>query len=207
MVLQNISLTFVGKITNMAKHELTEKQIAALQKLGVMPYKFYKTHIPINSSNIYIAETSETLNRLSQAIAVDVYTFGNGKERLRSCYDSLRELNKHGKLGNVEPYLRQLDERVQYYLGVLCGTIKPTEPRHITHPAASKKTTDVQLTAKQKKQQANSVKAQQRAKAMFESRLHAYTPDSQFQSQYRSTLASHNLIKDDDYEHELSDID
>lgn len=191
----------------MAKHELTEKQIAALQKLGVMPSKFYKTHIPINSSNIYIAETSETLNRLSQAIAVDVYTSGNGKERLRSCYDSLRELNKHGKLGDVEPYLRQLNERVQYYLGILCGAIKPTEPRHITPPAASKKTTDVQLIAKQKKQQANSVKAQQRAKAMFESRLHAYTPDSQFQSQYRSTLASHNLIKDDDYEHELSDID
>ena len=207
MVLQNISLTFVGKFTNMAKHELTEKQIAALQKLGVMPSKFYKTHIPINSSNIYIAETSETLNRLSQAIAVDVYTSGIGRERLRSCYDCLRELNKHGKLGDVEPYLRQLDERVQYYLGVLCGTIKPTEPRHITPPAASKKTTDVQLTAKQKKQQANSVKAQQRAKAMFESRLHAYTPDSQFQSQYRSTLASHNLIKDDDYEHGLSDID
>lgn len=207
MVLQNISLTFVGKFTNMAKHELTKKQIAALQKLGVMPSKFYKTHMPINSSNIYIAETSETLNRLSQAIAVDVYTSGNGKERLRSCYDCLRELNKHGKLGDVEPYLRQLDERVQYYLGVLCGTIKPTEPRHITPPAASKKTTDVQLTIKQKKQQANAVKAQQRAKAMFESRLHAYTPDSQFQSQYRSTLVSHNLIKDDDYEHGLSDID
>lgn len=191
----------------MAKHELTEKQIAALQKLGVMPSKFYKTHIPINSSNIYIAETSETLNRLSQAIAVDVYTSGIGRERLRSCYDCLRELNKHGKLGDVEPYLRQLDERVQYYLGVLCGTIKPTEPRHITPPAASKKTTDVQPTVKQKKQQANAVKAQQRAKAMFESRLHAYTPDSQFQSQYRSTIASHNLIKDDDYEHGLSDID
>lgn len=207
MVLQNISLTFVGKITNMAKHELTEKQIAALQKLGVMPSKFYKTHIPINSSNIYIAETSEALKRLSQAIAVDVYTSGIGRERLRSCYDCLRELNKHGKLGDVEPYLRQLDERVQYYLGVLCGTIKPTEPRHITPPAASKKTTDVQPTVKQKKQQANAVKAQQRAKAMFESRLHAYTLDSQFQSQYRSTLASHNLIKDDDYEYGLSDID
>lgn len=42
---------------------------------------------------------------------------------------------------------------------------------------------------------------------MFEFRLHAYTPDSQFQSQYRSALASHNLIKDDGYEHGLSDID
>lgn len=57
------------------------------------------------------------------------------------------------------------------------------------------------------KQQANAVKAQQRAKAMFESRLHAYTPDSQFQSQYHSTHVSHNLIKYDDYEHGLSDID
>lgn len=57
------------------------------------------------------------------------------------------------------------------------------------------------------KQQANAIKAQQRAKAMFESRLHAYIPDSQFQSQYRSVLTSHNLTKDDDYEHGLSDID
>ena len=204
MVLQNISLTFVGKFTNMAKHELTEKQIAALQKLGVMPSKFYKTHIPINSSNIYIAETSETLNRLSQAIAVDVYTSGNGKERLRSCYDCLRELNKHGKLGDVEPYLRQLNERVQYYLGILCGVIKPVESRHVTPPVTPKKP---KVNRYMTKQQANAIKAQQRAKAMFESRLHAYTPDSQFQSQYRSTLASHNLIKDDDYEHVLSDID
>lgn len=204
MVLQNISLTFVGKFTNMAKHELTEKQIAALQKLGVMPSKFYKTHIPINSSNIYIAETSETLNRLSQAIAVDVYTSGNGKERLRSCYDSLRELNKHGKLGDVEPYLRQLNERVQYYLGILCGTIKPAESRHITPPTTPK---NAKVNRHMTKQQANAVKAQQRAKVMFESRLHSHIPDSQFQSQYRSALASHNLIKDDDYEHGLSDID
>lgn len=57
------------------------------------------------------------------------------------------------------------------------------------------------------KQQANAVKAQQRAKVMFESRLHSHIPDSQFQSQYRSALASHNLIKDDGYEHGLSDID
>lgn len=37
----------------MAKHELTEKQIAALQKLGVMPSRFYKTHIPINNNNVF----------------------------------------------------------------------------------------------------------------------------------------------------------
>lgn len=42
---------------------------------------------------------------------------------------------------------------------------------------------------------------------MFEFRLHAYTPDSQFQSQYHSTHVSHNFIKDDGYEHGLSDID
>lgn len=203
MSITNIFITFVEKFTNMAKHELTEKQIAALQKLGVMPSRFYKTHIPINSSNIYIAETSEALNSLSQAIAVDVYTSGNGKERLRSCYDSLRELNKHGKLGDVEPYLRLLNEKVQYYLGILCGTIKSDETHNINLPAAPEKT----KAKKQKEQQINAVKAQQRAKAMFESRLHAYIPDSQIQNQYRSTLASRNLIKDDDYEHGLSDID
>ena len=177
---------------------LQKSKLQLFKSWGVTPSKFYKTHIPINSSNIYIAETSETLNRLSQAIAVDVYTSGNGKERLRSCYDSLRELNKHGKLGDVEPYLRQLNERVQYYLGILCGTIKPVESRHVTPPATPKK---AKVNRHMTKQQANAVKAQQRAKAMFESRLHAYTPDSQFQSQYRSTIASHNLIKEDDYEH------
>lgn len=191
----------------MALHKLTQAEIAALNKLKASPLSYFKRHLPTKSGNIYIAETSEALKRLSQAIAVDVYTSGSGRERLRACYDCLRELNKHGELGDVDPYLRQLNERVQYYLGILCGTIKPAEPRHVTPSATPKKTKAIQLTAKQEKQQANAVKAQQRAKAMFESRLHAYTPDSQFQSQYRSTLASHNLIKDDDYEHGLSDID
>lgn len=202
MVLQNIFITFVEKSSNMAKHELTQAEIAALNKLKASPLSYFKRHLPTKSSNIYITETSEALKRLSQAIAVDVYTSGIGRERLRSCYDCLRELNKHGKLGDVEPYLRQLDERVQYYLGILCGTIKPAEPCHVTPPATPKK-----ANRSMTKKETNSVKAQQRAKAMFESRLHAYTPDSQFQSQYRSTLASHNLIKDDDYEHGLSDID
>lgn len=186
----------------MALHKLTQAEIAAINKLKASPLSYFKRHLPTKSSNIYIAETSEALKRLSQAIAVDVYTSGIGKERLRSCYDCLRELNKHGKLGDVEPYLRQLDERVQYYLGVLCGTIKPAESRHVAPPATPKK-----VNRPMTKKEANAVKAKQRAKAMFESRLHAYTPDSQFQSQYRSTLASHNLIKDDDYEHGLSDID
>lgn len=202
MVLQNIFITFVEKSSNMAKHELTQTEIAALNKLKASPLSYFKRHLPTKSNNIYIAKTSEALKRLSQAIAVDVYTSGIGRERLRSCYDCLRELNKHGKLGDVEPYLRQLDERVQYYLGILCGTIKPAEPRHVTPPATPKK-----ANRSMTKKETNAVKAQQRAKAMFESRLHAYTPDSQFQSQYRSTLASHNLIKDDDYEHGFSDID
>lgn len=181
----------------MKLHKLTQAEIAALNKLKASPLSYFKRHLPTKSSNIYIAETSEALKRLSQAIAVDVYTSGNGKERLRSCYDSLQELNKHGKLGDVEPYIRQLNEKVQYYLGILCGTLKSDEAHNINLPAAPEKT----KTKKQKEQQANAVKAQQRAKAMFESRLHAYTPDSQFQSQYRSTIASHNLIKEDDYEH------
>lgn len=191
----------------MAKHELTEKQIAALQKLGTDGFNFYKTHIPVKVSNVYFCNHGKAFDRLSKAIAVDVYTSPIGKNRFRECYDCIRQLNKRGKLGNTEVFLRLLDEKAQYYFGVLCGTIKSTGTIHITPPVASKKTTDVQLTAKQKKQQVNAVKAKQRAKAMFESRLHAYTPDSQFQSQYRSTLASHNLIKDDDYEHGLSDID
>lgn len=188
----------------MKLHKLTQAEIAALNKLKAYPLSYFKRHLPTKSSIIYIAETSEGLKRLSQAIAVDVYTSGNEQERLRSCYDSLRELNKHGKLGDVEPYLRQLNEKVQYYLGILCGTIKPAESRHVTPPATPK---NAKVNRHMTKQQANAIKAQQRAKAMFESRLHAYTPDSQFQSQYRSTLASHNLIKDDDYEHGLSDID
>lgn len=186
----------------MALHKLTQAEIAALNKLKAFPLSYFKRHLPTESSNIYIAETSEALIRLSQAIAVDVYTSGAGRERLRSCYDCLREQNKHGKLGDVEPYLRQLNEKVQYYLGILCGTIKPAESRHVAPPATSKK-----VNRPMTKKEANAVKAKQRAKAMFESRLHAYTPDSQFQSQYRSTLASYNLIKDDDYEHGLSDID
>ena len=182
----------------MKLHKLTDAEILALNKLKASSFSYFKRHLPIKSSNIYIAKTSKALNRLSQAIAVDVYTSGIGKERLRSCYDCLRELNKHGKLGDVEPYLRQLNEKVQYYFGILCGTIKPAEIHNINPPVSSKK---------QKKQQANAVKAQQRAKAMFESHLHAYTPDSQIQSQYRSALTSHNLTKDDDYEYGLSDID
>lgn len=207
MVLQNIFITFVGNFSNMAKHELTEKQIAALQKLGVANFGFYRAHIPISMNNIYFNTYGKAFDRLSKAIAVDVYTSPIGKNRFRECYDCFKKLNKRGKLGNTEVFLRLLDERAQYYFGILCGTIKSATSIHITPPAASKKTTDVQLTAKQKKQQANAVKSQQRAKAMFESRLHAYTPDSQFQSQYRSTLASHSLIKDDDYEYRMSDID
>ncbi len=203
MVLQNVFITFVDKFSNMAKNELTEKQIAALQKLGVKFFSFYETHIPVNVSNVYFCNYGKALDRLSKAIAVDVYTSPIGKLRFRECYDCIRQLNKRGNLGNTEVFLCLLDKRVQYYLGILCGTIKPAEGHNINLPTVPNKT----KATKQKKQQANAVKAQQRAKAMFESRLHAYTPDSQFQSQHRSALTSHNLIKDDDYEHGLSDID
>ena len=183
----------------MTKHELTEKQIAALQKLEVEVFSFYQAHIPVKVSNVYFCNHGKAFDRLSKAIAVDVYTSPIGKLRFSECYDCVRHLNKRGKLGNTEVFLRQLNEKVQYYFGILCGTIKPVETYNINLPTSSKK--------KQKKQQANAVKAQQRAKAMFESYLHAYTPDSQIQSQYRSVLTSHNLTKDDDYEYGLSDID
>ena len=202
MVLQNIFITFVGKFSNMAKHELTEKQMTALQKLGVDGFSFYKTHVPVKVSNVYFCNHGKAFDRLSKAIAVDVYTSPIGKLRFRECYDCIRQLNKRGKLGNTEVFLRQLDERTQYYFGILCGIIKPAESRHVAPPATPKK-----VNRPMTKKEANAVKAKQRAKVMFESRLHAYTPDSQFQSQYRSTLASHNLIKDDDYEHGVSDID
>lgn len=186
----------------MIKHELTEKQIAALQKLGVDGFNFYETHIPVKVSNVYLCNHGKAFDRLSKAIAVDVYTSPIGKLRFRECYDCIRQLNKCGKLGNTEVFLRQLDERVQYYFGILCGIIKPAESRHVAPPATPKK-----VNRPMTKKEANAAKVQQRAKAMFNSRFHAYTPDSQFQSQYRSTLASHNLIKDDDYEYGLSDID
>ena len=202
MVLQNIFITFVEKITIMAK--LTEKQITALQKLGVEALGFYETHIPIKTSKVYISTHGKAFDRLSKAIAVDVYTSSIGKLRFRECYDCIRQLNKRGKLGNTDIFLRQLDERVQYYFGILCGTIKPTTAIHATASTAPNKAKITQLTSKQKKGQ---LKLQQRIKAIENSRLHAYTPDSQFQSQYRSTLASHDLFKDDDYEHGLSDID
>lgn len=191
----------------MSKHELTEKQIAALQKLGVDNFNFYKTHIPVKVSNVYFCNHGKAFDRLSKAIAVDVYTSPTGRLRFRECYDYFKKINKRGKLGNTEAFLRLLNERVQYYFAVLCGTAKLTAPISSEHPIAPKKAKTMPLTTKQKKQQANTAKAQQRAKTMFESRLHAYIPDAQFQSQYRSTLASHNLSKDDNYEYGLSDID
>lgn len=102
----------------MKLHKLTQAEIAALNKLKASPLSYFKRHLPTKSSNIYIAETSEALKRLSQAIAVDAYTSGIGSERLRACYDCLRELNKHGKLGDVEPYLRQLNETSVFYVAL-----------------------------------------------------------------------------------------
>lgn len=202
MSITNIFVTFVEKSTTMAKYELTDKQIVALQRLNLKESEFRKIHIPVKTSNVYFCNPGRTFERLSKTIAVDVYTSTIGRGRLRECYDCIRQLNRRGKLGNTDTFLRLLNERVQYYLGILCGTINPTPIINTTLSVAQKKT-----KTKTIKQQANAVKTQQRAKVMFESRLHAYIPDSQFQSQYRSTIASHNLIKDDDYEHGLSDID
>lgn len=126
LVVSNKSPTFVEKFTIMAKHELTEKQIAALQKLGVDGFNFYKTHIPVKVSNVYFCNHGKAFDRLSKAIAVDVYTSPIGKNRFRECYDCIRQLNKRGKLGNTEVFLRLLDERIQYYFSILCETIKPT---------------------------------------------------------------------------------
>ena len=107
----------------MAKHELTEKQIAALQKLGITNFSFYRTHIPISMNNICFNTYGKAFDRLSKAIAVDVYTSPIGKNRFRECYDCFKKLNKRGKLGNTEVFLRLLDEKAQYYFGVLCGNI------------------------------------------------------------------------------------
>lgn len=126
LVVSNKSPTFVEKFTIMAKHELTEKQIAALQKLEADGFNFYKTHIPVKVSNVYFCNHGKAFDRLSKAIAVDVYTSPIGKNRFRECYDCIRQLNKRGKLGNTEVFLRLLDERIQYYFSILCETIKPT---------------------------------------------------------------------------------
>lgn len=115
MVLQNISLIFVGKITNMAKHELTEKQIAALQKLGVMPSRFYKTHIPINNNNVFFNGRTNW-KKLGIAIAVDVYTSVEGIKRKRYCFDCVRNNLSDNY---TESNIRQLDKFVTHYLNIL----------------------------------------------------------------------------------------
>ena len=188
----------------MAKHELTDKQVAALQKLGVTNFGFYRAHIPISMNNICFNTYGKAFDRLSKAIAVDVYTSLIGKNRFRECYDCFKKLNKRGKLGNTEVFLRLLNERVQYYFAILCGTAKLTATIQSEPPVSHQTQKAKQTSTKCKKGQAKLLK---RFKAIENSRLHAYIPDSQFQSQYRSALASHNLIKDDDYEHGLSDID
>ncbi len=122
MVLQIIFTTFAEKLTIMANHELTEAQIAALEKLGEKPTEFYQKHIPVSFGNIHVASTSKSLKQLSIAIVVDVYTSGAGRARLRSCYDCIRQMNIRGKYHqrNLESYIRQLDENVKHYLAILC---------------------------------------------------------------------------------------
>lgn len=204
MVLQNIFITFVGKFTTMTKHELTDKQIVALQKLGVTDIGFYCAHIPISVNNIYFNTYGKAFDRLCKAIAVDVYTSPIGKNRFRECYDYFKKMNKRGKLGNTEVYLRLLNERVQYHFAVLCGTAKLPTTIQAEPPVPHQTPKAKQTATKCNKGQAKLLKS---LKALENSRLHAYIPYSQFQSQYRSTLASHNLSKDDDYEYGLSDID
>lgn len=107
----------------MANHELTEAQIAALKKIGEEPTEFYQKHIPVSFGNIHVASTPKFLKQLSIAIAVDVYTSGIGRARLRSCYDCIRQMNIRGKYrqGNLESHIRQLDENVRRYLTILCN--------------------------------------------------------------------------------------
>lgn len=123
MVLQNIFATFVEKLTIMANHELTKTQITALEKLGENPTEYYQKHIPVTFGNIHVASTPKSLKRLSIAIAVDVYTSGTGRARLRSCYDCIRQMNIRGEYHqeNLESYIRQLDESVKHYLAILCN--------------------------------------------------------------------------------------
>ncbi len=123
MELQNILIIFAEKI-KMTQHELTTAQIAALQKLDEEPNKFYQAHIPVSTTNIYVAQTGKSLRRLSIAIAIDVYTSGIGRARMRYCYDCLRQLNKRSLLcENLEAYIRQLNEKVEYNLAILCNKI------------------------------------------------------------------------------------
>lgn len=107
----------------MAPHKLTEAQIAALEKLGEELTEFYQKRIPVSFGNIHVASTPKSLKQLSIAIAVDVYTSGTGRARLRSCYDCIRQMNIRGKYrqGNLESYIRQLDESVKRYLAILCN--------------------------------------------------------------------------------------
>lgn len=123
MILQNIFATFVEKLTIMANHKLTETQITALEKLGENPTEYYQKHIPVTFGNIHAASTPKSLKQLSVAIAVDVYTSGTGRARLRSCYDCIRQMNIREKYrqGNLESYIRQLDEIVKHYLAILCN--------------------------------------------------------------------------------------
>lgn len=107
----------------MANHELTETQITALEKLGENPTEYYQKHIPVTFGNIHVASTPKSLKQLSIAIAVDVYTSGIGRARIRYCYDCFRQLNIRGKFysGNLETYIRKLDENVKRYLAILCN--------------------------------------------------------------------------------------
>ena len=107
----------------MANHGLRKAQIATLKKLGEDSTEFYQKHIPVSFGNIHVSSTPKFLKQLSIAIAVDVYTSGAGRARLRSCYDCIHQMNIRGKYrqGNLESYIRQLDESVKHHLAILCN--------------------------------------------------------------------------------------
>lgn len=117
----NIFITFVENLLIMIKHELTEKQIAALQKLGITPSKFYRRHIPVSNDNIFF-HGFINWKKLGIAIAVDVYTSGEGIKRKRYCLDCVRNnLSTH----YTESDVRQLDEIVTRYLNTLISPCSP----------------------------------------------------------------------------------
>lgn len=105
----------------MAKHELTEKQIAALQKLGITPSEFYRRHIPVNNDNVSF-HGFINWRKLGIAIAVDIYTSEEGIKRKRYCFDCVRNNLSHN---NTESHIRQLNEFVTHYLDILLNPCQP----------------------------------------------------------------------------------
>ena len=101
--------------------KLTEKQISALQKLEVASSKFYRVHIPINNNNVFFHGFTNW-KKLGIAIAVDVYTSGEGIKRKRYCFDCVRN---NLSANYTESNIRQLDEIVTRHLNTLISPCSP----------------------------------------------------------------------------------